>query len=87
MTAVRVRVNSIRGNSREVLAAVAKRFWKRHNEGQQGLVKTTRRMVQALPWVRTKEQSEDFTSGRWHWGRGREPSEHSRREKAQGWIS
>ena len=53
-----MRVSSIRGNSREVLAAVAGSFWKQEDEGQQGLSKTTQKMVQANPWAIRKERSE-----------------------------
>ena len=37
---------------------MAQSFWEQHNQGQQGLSKTTQRMVRALPRVFTEEQSE-----------------------------
>ena len=58
ITAVRLPDGRVTGNKRGVVAAAGKRFRGQHNQGQQGLSKTTQRMVRALPRVFTKEQSE-----------------------------
>ena len=55
---VRLQDGRVRGNKREVLEEVAQSFRRQHNQEQQGLSGTTRRMVQALPRVFTEEQSE-----------------------------
>ena len=48
----------VMGNKQELLAALAVSSQGQHNQGQQGLSETTRRMVRALPRVFTEEQSE-----------------------------
>ena len=55
--AVRLQDGRVTGNKREVREEVAHSFREQDNQGQQGLSKTTRRMVRALPTVFTEEQS------------------------------
>ena len=55
---MRLQDGRVTGNKREVLEEVAESFRRQHNQEQQGLSGTTRRMVQALPRVFTAEQSE-----------------------------
>ena len=50
---MRLQDGGVTGNKREVLEEVAKSFREHHNQGQQGLSETTRRMVRALPRVFT----------------------------------
>ena len=45
--AVRLQDGRVKGNKREVLEEVAQSFRRQHNQGQQGLSGTKRRMVQA----------------------------------------
>ena len=56
--AVRLQDGRVTGNEREVLEGLAESFQGKHNQGQQPLSETTQRMVEALPRVFTKEQSE-----------------------------
>ena len=53
---MRLQDGRVTSNKREVLEEVAQSFRKQHNQGRQGLSKTTRRMVQALQMVFTAEQ-------------------------------
>ena len=62
--AVRLQDGRVTSNKREVLEEVAQSFRKQHNHGQQGLSRTTLRMVQALPRVITAEQSEGIHRSR-----------------------
>ena len=55
---VRLQDGRVTGNKRKVLEEVAQSFQKQHNQGQQRLSKTTRRMVQALERLFRAEQSE-----------------------------
>ena len=55
--AVRLQDGRVTGNKLEVLEEVAQNFREKHIEGQQGLSKTTQRMVRALPRVFTEEQN------------------------------
>ena len=51
----RLQDGGVTGNQQEVLEEVAQSFRRQHNHGQQGLSRTTRRMVQVLPRVFTAE--------------------------------
>ena len=62
--AVRLQDGRVTGNKLQVLEEVAQSFRKQHNQGQQRLSGTTRRMVQALPRVFTAEQSEAIRRSR-----------------------
>ena len=62
--ALRLQDGRVSGNKREVLEEEAQSFREEHNQGQQGLSETTRRMVRALPRVFTEEQSEAIQRGR-----------------------
>ena len=56
--AVRLQDGRVTGSKQEALEEVAQSFRKQHNQGQQRLSETTRRMVHALPRVFRAEQSE-----------------------------
>ena len=56
--AVRLQDGRVTGNKGKVLEGVAQSFRRQHNQGQQELSGTTRRMVRALRRVFTAEQSE-----------------------------
>ena len=55
---MRLQDGRVTGNKREVLEDAARSFRKQHNQEQQRLSETTRRMFQALQRVVTAEQSE-----------------------------
>ena len=69
---VRLQDGRVTGNKREVLEEVAQSFRRQHNQGQQKLSGTTRRMVSALPRVFTAEQSEDIHRSRGRLGESKE---------------
>ena len=61
---VRLQDGRVTGKKKEVLEEVAQSFRKQHSQGQQRILETTRRLVQALPRVFTAEQSEDIHCSR-----------------------
>ena len=84
MRAVRLQSCRVTGNKREVLEEVAQSFRRQHNRGQQGLSRTTRRMVQALPRVFTAEQSEAIHRSRVQRGEKKEAVRALKRKKSLG---
>ena len=82
--AVRLQDGRVTGNEREVLEEVAQAFREQHNQGQQGLSKTTRRMVRALPRVFTDEQSEAIHCSRVTLGEIKEAVPALKRKKSPG---
>ena len=81
---VRLQDRMVTGNEREVLEEVAQSFRRQHNEGQQGLSGTTRRIVQALPRVFTAEQSEAIHRSRGTLGEIKEAVRALKRKKSPG---
>ena len=82
--AVRLQCGRVTGNKREVLEEVAQSFRRQHNQGQQELSRTTRRMVRALPRVFTAEQSEDIHRSRGTLGEIKEAVKALKRKKSPG---
>ena len=74
----------VTGNKREVPEEVGQSFWEQHSEGQQGLSKTTRRMVRALPRWFTEEQSEAIHRSRVTLAEIREAVRALKRKKSPG---
>ena len=63
---------------------MAQSFRRQHNQGQQGLSETTRRMVQALPRVFTAQQSEAMHRSRVTLEEIKEPVQALKRKKSPG---
>ena len=82
--AVRLQDGRVTGNKRDVLEEGVQSFRKQHNQGQQGLSETTRRMVQVLPRVFTAEQSEAIHRGRVTLGEIKEAVRALKRKKSPG---
>ena len=84
LRAVRLQDGRVTGDEQEVLQEVAQSFRRQHNQGQQGLSKTTRRIVQALPRVFTAEQSKAIRRSRVTLGEIKEAVRALKREKSPG---
>ena len=82
--AVRLQDGRVTGNKWEVLQEVAHGLWVHHNQGQQGLSETTRRMVRALPSAIMEEQSEAIHSSRVTLGEKKQAVWALKRKKSPG---
>ena len=84
--AVRLQDGRVRSNKREVLEEVAQSFRRQHNQGQQELSGTTRRMLRALPRVFTAQQSEAIHRSRMTLGGKKEAVRALKRKKSPEWT-
>ena len=81
---MRLQDGRVTGNKREVPEEVPKSFKRQHNQGQQELSGSTRRMVGALPRVFTAEQSEDIHRRRVTLGERKKAVQALKRKKSPG---